>query len=151
MNEESTAVLNYAEINARAVDLLLAVGKHVSSIDGSLRSLVELRVSQINGCSYCIDLHANEAREAGEAQQRLDCLTVWRECSLFTDREMAALEWAESVTAIAGSSDMDGKLSDLLERFDAREAVDLTLIVALMNCMNRLGISFGDKPSVRRT
>jgi AhpD family alkylhydroperoxidase len=68
--------INYAEINSRAVDLLLSVKKHTSSIDDTLKALVELRVSQINGCAYCVDLHSNEARKAGESQQKLDCLPV---------------------------------------------------------------------------
>ena len=141
--------LDYSAINARATNLLLSVKKHVSSIDDKLKALVELRVSQINGCAYCVDLHSNEARNAGVLQQKLDCLTVWNECSLFSDSEMAALRWAESVTGISTESEMERKLESLLEHFNDTEAVDLTLIVSLMNCMNSMAISFGDKPVVR--
>ena len=141
--------IDYGEINARAVNLLLSVDKHVSSIEDKLKALVELRVSQINGCVYCIDLHSNQARKAGELQQRLDCLSVWRESRFFTDREMAALNWAESVTNISAESDMESKLNQLLEKFSELEAVDLTLIISLMNSLNRLAISFGDRPSLR--
>ena len=141
--------IDYGEINARAVNLLLSVDKHVSSIEDKLKALVELRVSQINGCVYCVDLHSNEARKAGELQQRLDCLSVWRESRFFTDREMAAFNWAESVTNISAESDMESKLNQLLEKFSEVEAVDLTLIISLMNSLNRLAISFGDKPSLR--
>jgi AhpD family alkylhydroperoxidase len=141
--------IDYGEINARAVNLLLSVEKHVSSIEDKLKALVELRVSQINGCAYCVDLHSIEARMAGELQQRLDCLSVWRESRFFTDREMAALNWAESVTNISAESDMESKLNQLLEKFSEVEAVDLTLIISLMNSLNRLAISFGDKPPLR--
>ncbi len=141
--------LNYAEINSRALNLLVSIKKHVASIDDNLKALVELRVSQINGCAYCVDLHANEARKAGEGQQRLDCLIVWKECQLFTDREMAALCWAESVTNISTQTDMDSKLTVLLEYFSEVEAVDLTFIISVMNCFNRMAISLGDKPPVR--
>ncbi len=141
--------IDYSTINLRAVNLLLSVKKHVSSIDERLKSTVELRVSQINGCAYCVDLHSNEARNAGESQQRLDCLPVWRECLLFSEREMAALQWAESVTNISTEPCVEIKLRRLLEHFSEAEAVDLTLIVSLMNCMNRMAISFGDKPPVR--
>lgn len=142
-------VLDYSAINGRATNLLLSVKKHVPSIDDKLKALVELRVSQINGCAYCVDLHSNEARNAGVLQQKLDCLTVWNGCSLFSDSEMAALRWAESVTGISTESEMERKLESLLEHFNDTEAVDLTLIVSLMNCMNRMAISFGDKPVVR--
>ena len=141
--------VNYFEINSRALNLLVSVKKHTSSIDNKLRALVELRVSQVNGCSYCIDLHSNEAREAGELQQRLDCLSVWKESLFFSDSEMAALNWAESVTNISTEPDIDEKLKKLLEYFSEVEAVDLTLIISTMNCLNRMAISFGDKPSKR--
>ncbi len=141
--------VNYAEINARAVNLLLSVKKHVSSIDSRLKALVELRVSQINGCAYCIDLHSNEAREAGELQQKLDCLSAWKKSQLFSDREMAALHWTESVTHISTEPDIEGKLTELLEYFNDVEAVDLTLIISLMNGLNRMAIAFGDKPAMR--
>ncbi|MGB0846557.1 MAG: carboxymuconolactone decarboxylase family protein [Thiolinea sp.] len=141
--------INYAEVNSRALNLLLAVKKHVPAIDRQLKALVELRVSQINGCAYCIDLHASEAREFGEQQQRLDCLVVWRESGLFSEREMAALQWAESVTNIAVEADIETKLEALLSHFNETEVVDLTWIVALMNCLNRMAISFADKPVIR--
>jgi len=96
--------IDYSAINSKAVNLLLSAKKHTPSIDARLKTIVELRVSQINGCAYCIDLHSNEARNVGESQQRLDCLPVWSECLLFSDREMAALQWAESVTNISSES-----------------------------------------------
>ena len=72
--------LNYLEINSKATDGLAALNKHIASIDKKLRALVELRVSQINGCVYCVDLHSEQARAEGETQQRLDGLAVWHEC-----------------------------------------------------------------------
>ena len=141
--------INYAETNKRAVELILSVKKHVSSIDDSLRALIEIRVSQINGCAYCVDLHSNEARELGVPQQRLDCLPVWQESGLFGDREMAALAWAESVTHISIEPDIEGQLHRLLEHFSEAEAVDLTIVVSLMNSLNRMAKSFGDKPAER--
>lgn len=143
--------INYLEINSRALNLLVSTNKHISSVDNRLKAIVELRVSQINGCAYCIDSHSNEAREAGESQQKLDCLSVWKECQLFSDTEMAALTWAESVTNIATESDIESKLNQLLKHFSEKEAVDLTLIISLMNFWNRMAISFGDKPAVRQT
>jgi len=93
--------IDHYEINKRAIDGFGALGKHLSSIDEKLRALVELRISQINGCAYCLDLHARQARDLGETQQRLDCLAAWREYALFNDKERAALAWAEAVTLIS--------------------------------------------------
>src|SRR5262245_31939496 len=92
---------NYNELNRSAVDALATVGKHVGSIDPKLRALVEIRVSQINGCGYCVDMHTAQARARGETQQRLDCLPVWWECDFFEPAEEAALRWAESLTNIS--------------------------------------------------
>ena len=83
--------LDYIEINSKVVNGLLATNKHITSIDDRLRAMVELRVSQINGCVYCVDLHATQARAAGETEQRLDCLAAWRECKFFDDAERRRL------------------------------------------------------------
>jgi AhpD family alkylhydroperoxidase len=71
-----------------------------SSIEPKLRYLAELRISQINGCAYCVDLHTNQLRREGETQQRIDCLVVWKEVPFYDERERPALEWAEAVTMI---------------------------------------------------
>ena len=139
--------VNYYQINQRAVDLLLSVKKHVPAIDATLKALVEIRVSQINRCAYCIDLHSTEARELGVSQQLLDCLPAWKESYLFSQDQMAALEWAEAVTQISSEADMQARLQRLLKHFSETEAVDLTLVIALMNSLNRLAISFGDRPA----
>ena len=139
--------INYAQINARATNLLLSVKKHVSSIDSELQALVELRVSQINGCAYCIALHSNQARDEGTPQHKLHCLSIARESQFFTGRELSALSWAESVTNISSEQNIEARLHELLRHFNETEVVDLTLIIALMNCLNRMSISLGAKPS----
>jgi len=141
--------VNYIEINKRALDLMLSVKKHTPAINDGLKALVEIRVSQINGCAFCVDLHTTQAREMGIQQQLLDCLPVWKECGLFSDEEMAALEWAEIVTNISSVRNIEPKLKKLLKSFDETEAVDLTIVISLMNSMNRLAISFGDRPPNR--
>ncbi len=73
---------NYSHLNTPAVVALASMGKHID-IDPRLRAIVELRISQINGCAYCVDMHCTQAREHGETQQRLDCVAAWRECSFF--------------------------------------------------------------------
>lgn len=136
----------YSEINARAVNGFGALGKHISTIDEKLKSLVELRVSQINGCAYCLDLHARQARELGEKQQRLDCIAAWQEYPLFDEREKAAFTWAEAITKISETHAPDVIYEQLREHFSDEEVVDLTLIISFMNTWNRLAIGFRQLP-----
>lgn len=105
-----------------------------------LIELVYLRVSQINGCSYCLGLHAGALRERGESQQRLDALAGWHASSLYTPRERAALHWAESLTALPDSHAAEGDYLPLAEHFSDREISDLTVAIALMNAFNRLAV-----------
>ncbi|HEV2436964.1 MAG TPA: carboxymuconolactone decarboxylase family protein, partial [Verrucomicrobiae bacterium] len=83
----------YRKVAEDTYQALLGVHRHLTKVfpDAKLRSLLEIRVSQINGCAYCLDLHTTEARHLGESQQRLDCLAAWREAPFFTERERAAL------------------------------------------------------------
>jgi AhpD family alkylhydroperoxidase len=134
-----------------AVKALAATKPYIegASIDARLRALVELRVSQINGCAYCVDMHSREARHAGEGQQRLDGLPVWRETPFFNDRERAALAWAESVTLVSQTGVPDDVFQQARGQFSEKELVDLTLIIAAMNAWNRMAISFRHGPAVR--
>jgi len=141
--------LNYMEINAKATNSLASINKHVSSISNKLRALVELRVSQINGCVFCVDLHSEQARAEGESQQRLDCLPVWRECQFFDDSERAAFNWAESVTLLPNTNAPDDLYDNLKKHFSEEQIVDLTFIISLMNAWNRLAVSFRHLPDAR--
>lgn len=140
---------NYLQLNEEAVNGLLAVNQHVTSIDAKLRAMVELRVSQINGCVYCVDLHAAQARQAGESQRRLDCVAVWRECRFFDEREKAAFAWAEALTHISDTLAPDDLYEGLKDHFSEKEIVDLSLIVSLMNTWNRLAVGFRHLPDAR--
>ena len=141
--------LNYIEINAKATNGLAAASKHFASIDKKLRAIIETRVSQINGCVYCVDLHATQARAEGESQQRLDCLAVWRECPFFEASERAALAWAEAVTLLPETNAPDDLYTGLQAHFSEQQIVDLTFIVSLMNAWNRLAVSFRHLPEAR--
>jgi AhpD family alkylhydroperoxidase len=110
-------------------------------LDHRLLDLVKLRASQINGCAFCVDMHYKDLRAAGETEQRLSCLTVWRECGFFTDRERAALDWAESVTLVAETRVPDAVYDFARKQFNEKELADLTLAVATINAWNRLAIS----------
>ncbi len=146
-----TKRINYAKVAPDAVKALAATGPYIaaSNVSPRLRALIELRVSQINGCAYCVDLHSQQARKAGEDQQRLDCLPVWRETSFFDGRERAALAWAESVTLVSQTGVPDATYEETRKQFSEKELVDVTLIVAAMNAWNRLAISFRHAPSAR--
>jgi AhpD family alkylhydroperoxidase len=119
------------------------------ALDGKLRALVELRVSQINGCVYCVDLHTREARSRGEAQQRLDTLAVWRESPFFDPREKCALAWAEGLTRMADPRAGGPSHEGLRPHFSEQEIVELGLAVALANFWNRMAAGFGRMPSPR--
>lgn len=141
--------LDYVSVNGPAIASMAKAKNDMSSIGRKLRALIELRVSQINGCAYCVDLHTTEARDAGETTQRLDCLTVWRDVPFFDDADKAALEWAEAVTAITANGAPEHLYKDLFDHFSEEQVVDLTLIISQMNAWNRVAISFGHLPDAR--
>ena len=101
-----------------------------------------MRASQINGCAYCLDMHSKDARAAGETEQRLYLLDAWRESSLYTERERAALEWTEALTLIGEGHVPDAVYAAVREHFSEEEMVNLTLAVVAINGWNRLSISF---------
>jgi AhpD family alkylhydroperoxidase len=143
------ARLDYHEHNPKATTGLAALGKHLDSIDKKLKALVEVRASQINGCAFCLDMHAQDAREAGETQQRLDCLAGWRECSFFDEAERAALAWTEALTAVSQSHAPAAPFEALKAHFSDRQIVDLTLAVSIINAWNRLAVGLGRQPDPR--
>jgi len=122
-----------------------------SGLEHSLLELVKTRVSQINGCAYCIDMHTKDARAGGETEQRLYALSAWRETSFFSDRERAALAWAEALTEIAGKGVAEGLRTETLRSFSEKELVDLTLAIIAINGWNRLAIPFRSPPGSYKT
>ncbi len=141
--------IDYYAHNPKVIDRLESLDKHVTAIDAKLRALVDLRVSQINGCVYCVDLHSRAARETGETQQRLDFLPVWQECPLFDERERSALAWAEALTHLSQTHAPDSLYQALTALFTDREIVDLTHSIAVTNTWNRIGVGFRHLPDMR--
>jgi len=114
-----------------------------TELEHSLLHLIKFRVSQINGCAYCLDMHSKDARAGGETEQRLYCLPAWRETSFYTDRERAALEWAEHLTLISDTKEVPDELYERARKqFGEKELVDLSLAVVAINGWNRLSIAF---------
>ncbi|KTC87416.1 MULTISPECIES: carboxymuconolactone decarboxylase family protein [Legionella] len=138
------ALLEYQKLSADSFKNLLALHATImnSGLEERLLHLVFLRASQINGCAYCCDMHVNEAKTAGESDRRLHLVIVWRETSLFTERERAALAWTESVTLVHETHIPEHEFEALKAHFSDKEISDLTYAVALINAFNRLAISF---------
>ena len=123
--------------------IALNAGIHTAGrLEPALIELVLMRVSQINGCAYCLDMHSKDARAAGETEQRLYVLPAWRETRLFNDRERIALHWAEELTELASPEALpDSLYQQAREHFEEAELVDLTLLVVAINGWNRINIA----------
>lgn len=144
--------LDYPRVAPEAYRALGALHRYLEdcSLEAPLRYLVELRISQINGCVYCMDLHSRAARSAGVSQQKLDCLPGWDEAPFFSERERAALTWAESVTYVSEGHVPDAVYNEVRPHFTDRELADLTFLIANMNAWNRLAVSLRTVPPVRQ-
>ena len=110
--------------------LAFSAGTEKLGLEKPLLELVKLRASQINGCAFCADMHAADARKGGETERRLYAVPVWRETPFFTPRERAALAWTEAVTSISTSGAPDDVRAALCAEFTEKERMDLTLAIA---------------------
>ncbi len=118
-----------------------------SGLEDVLVELVYLRVSQINGCAYCLDMHTRDLIKKGVTPEKLALVQAWHEAGpLFSDREKAALAWAESVTRVADTHVPDNDFKVAAAAFSEKELADLTMAISLMNAYNRLAISFRRAP-----
>ena len=111
-----------------------------SGLEFSLYELVKMRASQINGCAFCLHMHSKDARAAGETEERLYLLSAWRESSLYTPRERAALAWTESLTNLAQTDAPDADYDGLKAHFSEVEIANLTLLIGLINSWNRMAV-----------
>jgi AhpD family alkylhydroperoxidase len=138
------ARIRWVQVAPEAYKALSAVESYAanSSVGKPLVELIKLRVSQINGCAYCIDMHWKDLRAGGETEQRLYGLDAWEESPYYTPRERAALEWAEAVTTLGHERVSDRVYEVARSQFNERELVDLTMAIVAINSWNRLGIAF---------
>lgn len=113
-----------------------------SGLDIGLVHLVKVRASQINGCSYCVDMHSREARRDGESEQRIRLVSAWRESPLFSPRERAAFEWTERLTRIADGHVTDTDYEAVRGHFSESELVKLTVLIGVINIWNRIAVPF---------
>ena len=135
--------INYAKAAPGVYEAMDALDQYLArcGLEPALLYLVQLRASQINGCAYCLDMHWKDLRAAGENEQRLCSLPAWRETPYYTDRERAALAWAEVVTLVADGRVPQRDYEDVRPYFSEKELSDLTLAIAAINAWNRLSIA----------
>jgi len=145
--------INSAQVAPGAFEAMLGLEKyiHTSSIEPGLIHLLKLRVSQMNGCAYCIDMHWKDLRALGESEQRLYGLDAWHESPYYTERERAALEWIESLTLITQGHVPDELFERARKHFSEQELVDLTMVGVTINAWNRLAVAFRSEPGVYRS
>jgi AhpD family alkylhydroperoxidase len=137
--------MKYEEISKETIKFLHQshASLTASPLNAGIRILVELRVSQINGCPYCCHLHSEEARKFGIAQEKLDLLPAWRHSTSFTPEEKLVLQWAEALTSL--DQELSPIKQQLSQIYSERQIVDLTICIGLMNTFNRLEISLRDR------
>ncbi|GAA0531556.1 carboxymuconolactone decarboxylase family protein [Pigmentiphaga sp. GD03639] len=138
----STLRLSYWTLSPEAYQGLIATKKALekSSLGKPLIDLVWLRMSQINGCAFCLEMHAKALRAGGMPEARLDALAGWRVSGHFTERERAVLAWTESLTHVDRTHAPDEDYEPLKQHFSDAEIADLCFAIALMSAFNRLAI-----------
>jgi len=136
--------INFFAKGQNAMKAMFGLGAYLGkcTIEQELLHLIYFRVSQINGCAYCLDMHSKDLLATGESPQRLFLLDAWREAPLYSARESAALEWAEAVTKITNGDVPDEVYAIANQEFSEEELIDLTLAVTTINVYNRFNISF---------
>jgi AhpD family alkylhydroperoxidase len=129
---------------------LLAMGKSTEEpgLDKTIVELAKLRVSQINNCAFCLQIHLNVSRRLGLPQEKLDLVATWQEAGLFSDQECAALAWAETLTRLDGRSVSDEAYEAVRRHFGENEVIALSVAIANINAWNRLGAAFRFAPPI---
>ena len=138
--------VNYYETSPAALKIMMDFERYFrkSEIDPKLRELIKVRASQINGCAYCLNMHTADARKIGETEQRLYCISAWRECTFYTDAEKVALELTERVTWISEAGVPDELYARVREHYNETQYVDLILLINQINSWDRLSIAMGN-------
>ena len=140
--------INAFEKGQGALKAMLGISAYLakSPLEKNLLHLIGYRVSQINGCAYCLDMHSKDLRHEGETEQRIYMVSAWQETPLYTAREKAALAWAESITLLGEGHVPDEVFDKVKKEFSDKELIDLTLAVATINAWNRINVAFRTTP-----
>ncbi|MET7253953.1 carboxymuconolactone decarboxylase family protein [Dyadobacter fermentans] len=136
--------INFQEKGQKALKAMYGIGGYLakSQVERRLLNLIYFRVSQINGCAFCLDMHSKDLRVEGETEQRLYLLNAWREAPFYSARERAALAYAEAVTLLKDREVTDEVFGVVTEQFTDEEIIDLTLAITTINSYNRFNIAF---------
>jgi len=136
--------INYYAAAPTAMKAMMGLERAIaeSLLPLSLRELVKIRASQINGCAYCIDMHSKDALKNGEDVRRLMALPAWRETPFFDERERAALLWTETLTELAKNGAPDEVYSAVAAQFSEQELSELTFVIGAINAWNLFGVGF---------
>ena len=140
--------MDYVEHAADAANALVGVSRAVreSGVEEELLHLVSLRASQINGCSYCVDLHYRDALDVGVPPRTVNAVAAWREAPFFTSRQRSALAWTETLTRVERDGAPDAVYEEVAAHFDDGELANLTFAVAAINAWNRVAVGFRKGP-----
>lgn len=139
------ARLNYIEASPEAYQAVVGLERYVareSGLDAHLIHLIKLRASQINGCAFCVDMHTKESRRSGLSEQWLSMICVWRESSIFDERERAVLGWTEALTKVSETGAPDAEYEQLLAHFSEEDVSKLSVAIGTINIWNRLAVGF---------
>jgi AhpD family alkylhydroperoxidase len=135
-----------------ARDALLAMGKTADDcgVEKEIIELAKLRASQINNCAFCLQIHLDVARKLGVAQEKLDLVATWHEAGLFSDKECAALAWAETLTRLADRSVPDEAYDAVRRHFSEEQVIFLSVAIGTINAWNRLGAALRFAPPIQK-
>lgn len=138
--------IDYYKVASNGLKPLLAMESYLgeqTTLDPLLKELIKIRVSQINGCAYCLNMHTTDTRKLGETEQRINCVSAFEECGFYSDQEKSALRLAEKMTLISDNHISNELYDDLRTYFDEKEYCDLVLTISQINSWNRIAISMG--------
>lgn len=141
----------FAKLAPVAQQSLIAMGRQAdeSGIDKQIVELVKLRVSQLNNCAFCLQIHLNVSRKLGVPQEKLDLVATWEEAGIFSERECGALAWAETLTRLVGRSVSNESYEAVRRHFSEEEVAFLSVSIATINAWNRLGVAFRFAPPIQ--
>ena len=141
--------VDYYNVAPEALNIMMEMEKYTKTkttgIDRSLRELIKIRASQINGCAFCLNMHTADARKMGVPEQKIHCVSVWDECDFYTEAEKAALELTEHVTLIPSKRVPDELYQRVRAHYDEKQYVDLIIIMNQINSWNRISIAMGNR------
>jgi AhpD family alkylhydroperoxidase len=138
--------IDYYKIAPEGLKIMMDMEKYIKNIDlpSNLKELIKIRVSQINGCAFCVNMHSSDANKLGETDQRIYCLSAWRDCEFYSDAEKAALLLAEHITLISEKHVPTSVYEEASKYFTDKEYVNLVLCINQINSWNRISISMGN-------